>query len=62
VILLSLGMLRTGQIIGGSLVFPSSLYILAARNRGWDPTPGEAVAGISVVLLFAYIWKSSQES
>jgi len=47
-------------IIRGSLAFLSSLYILAVGNRGWDPAPGEVVAGINVVLLFAYIWKSAR--
>jgi hypothetical protein len=47
-------------IIGGSLAFLFLLYILAARNRGWDPLPAEIGGAVSVVSLLAYIWKGNR--
>ena len=49
--LLWLGVLLAWPIIGGSLAFLSSLYILAARNRRWDSWPAEIGGAVSVVLL-----------
>jgi len=46
-----LGVLLAWPIIGGSLAFLSSLYILAARNRRWDSWPAEIGGAVSVVLL-----------